>query len=259
MKKIFLFLAIGVILAACFAAADQFQCTKDCPPPKPGYKLIGCTHVKNHAVDHEEGSHVPAKAPWNSMGYVYIASSTQYDDEGNVVSDEIIACDYWPVNQTLPPTLEELHPEWFNDTEKETEADDMAGNIDRYNSNMENFPGFVKGIFGDQLLHVYFTKTDGTEREYAAITEGGAIVESSNWVDNDEDGNDDGWQMEDMKVTMNAYIDEAAIDEIEESDDPFGTFMEAWGSEIRYEGKTFGTAVTSFFIGVALWIADIFI
>lgn len=254
MKKILLFMAIGILLASA-VSADKFKCTDDCEQPKPGYVLIGCTTVKNHAVTHDQGRHIPAKQPWNGIGYVYIASSTEYDAQGNVVSDEIIACDYWPVNQTLPPTPEELYPELFN----ETEAEDMEDNLDRYNDNVEYFPGFVKSIFGNQNMRVFFTKKDGQEREYAAFTEKSVIVESSNWVDNDGNGNDDGWDEAEEKLTMNVWVEEESIDMIEESEAPMATFMEVWGDGIRYEGVTLGAKIRSGLLKIGMWFVDLFI
>jgi hypothetical protein len=257
MKKIMLFLVLGLLLAS-FAAADKFKCTDDCPPPEAGYVLIGCTTVKNYAVTHDEGTHIPAQKPWNAMGYVYVQSYTERDAEGNVVVDEIIACDYWPVNQTLPPTEEELHPEWFDD-EDETEAEEMAGDIGRYNENVEYFPGFVKSLFGDGLLHVHYTKADGEVKEYAAVTADSMVVESSTWIDKDEDGNDDKWQEHNEQANMNVYVDEATVDDIEESEDPMATFMDAWGNEIRYEGITFGSKVKTTLVNVGMWFVDLFV
>ncbi|MBW2995351.1 hypothetical protein KY312_03285, partial [Candidatus Woesearchaeota archaeon] len=102
MKKTILILMLGLLFAT-MASADKFQCTQDCPPPQSGYRLIGCTTTKNYAVTHEEGSHVPMKGPDVGVGYVEIKSYTEKDDEGNVIVDEIIACDYWPVDKELPP------------------------------------------------------------------------------------------------------------------------------------------------------------
>lgn len=233
---ILMMLLTGMVAGA--QAAKYYQCTEDCPPARPGYKLIGCTLVVNYAVEDEQGSHVPMKS---SDGYVYIQSKTDYDENGSWVHDEILACDYWKEDKPVPPEPDYGFEE--NETE-ESQKTNMTVDLERdlmvdatkvYNQNVDTLPGFVHSVLGNEIMHVYATLPDGTETEYAAITESGLIIEGGNWIDLDEDGRYDIWQDQGIEPTLELTIDEEG--------------------NISYEGLTFGTMVKELFvdIGMALY------
>lgn len=239
-----LLLLICIGLIGIGQAGKYYTCTEDCPEPQPGYKLIGCTVVVNHIVQDTQGLHVPSGS---SNGYVYIQSKTEYDENGNIVHDEILACDYWKEDQPLPPSDEEQFD--MNDSgetnvtagpqfAEELERDMLVDAVKIYNTNTGNLPGFVHSILGNEVMHVYATMPDGGENEYAAITENGQIVEGGNWIDFDQNGQYDVWQDRGIEPTMELYVDET------------GT--------IKYEGLTFGTMVKELFVDIGMQIYGIF-
>ena len=73
---------------------------------------------------------------------------------------------------------------------------------------------------------------DGSEQEYAAITETGLIVEGGNWVDFDKDGNYDIWQTKGIEPTLELYIDEEG--------------------DVSYEGLTVETMIKGFFVDIGM-------
>lgn len=213
---------LGMVTGA--QAGEIFECVVDCPEPEVGYELIGCTIAVNYEVDEEQGDHVPMNSPY---GYVYFQSESQYDAASETSYDELIVCDYWKMNQTLPSGPEDL--------KKET----LIQAISIYNQNLDTLPGFVHSILGDEIMHVYATLPDGSKMQYAAITESGKIVEGGNWIDFDEDGNYDLWQDNGIEPTLALYIDETG--------------------QITYEGLTFGTIVKEVFVSIGMKIASLFI
>lgn len=238
-------------------SGKYFTCTKDCPPPEPGYILIGCTITINHAVAYDEGRWVPSSSPG---GYVYIASQTEstVDEETGDITveyDEILACEYWKKDKPLPPSMEEILEQM---EKEELEKEKLSESISNYNQNVNYLPGFVKGLLGNEKLHIYITHLDGTKSEYASITENGVIVEGNTWLDQDSNGIHDIWQKQGIKPTMALYIDEKAIVEIINAEDPFAAFKQAWGSGIRYEGLTFASKVKKFFLDIGVKIAGLF-
>ncbi|MBP2030532.1 hypothetical protein J2755_001466 [Methanohalophilus levihalophilus] len=219
---VLLIVALGSISGV--QAAKYFACGDDCADPETGYQLIGCTLAVNYAVENEIGVHVPSGS---SNGYVYIQSMTEKDANGDVIYDEILACDYWKDGEPLP-----------EETMGGEERDLLLEAVRTYNQNLGVLPGFVHSLLGDEVMHVYATMPDGSEQEYAAITETGLIVEGGNWVDFDEDGNYDVWKDEGITPTMELTID-------------------AEGN-ISYEGLTTGTILKEFIIDIGMLIYSIF-
>lgn len=243
-KRALTILILMILLTGTVAGAQAgkyYQCTEDCPQAQPGYKLIGCTLVVNYMVEDEQGSHVPSKS---SDGYVYIQSKTDYDENGNWVHDEILACDYWKVDKPVPPEPDYGFDENETEEEQETkmtgdfERDLMVDAIEVYNKNVDTLPGFVHSILGNEIMHVYATLPDGRETEYAAITETGLIVEGGNWIDFDGDGNYDIWQEQGIEPTLEVTIDETG--------------------NISYEGLTFGTMIKEVFVDIGMALYAIF-
>jgi hypothetical protein len=215
-------LFIVAVSLAGVQASGSLVCTEDCPDPIWGYKLIGCTHVVDYAVENETGVHVPAGS---DSGYVYLLSSTGNDENGDEYS-ETIACDYWKENMNLP------------EDSADPETDLLLEAVETYNQNLDTLPDFVHSLLGDEIMHVYATMPDGREKEYAAITEGGMIVEGGNWVDFDNDGNYDIWKAEGIEPTLELHIDEEG--------------------NITYEGLNVGTMAKEFFIDIGMMLYDLF-
>ena len=236
LKMIFtIFFIINLIPAA--QAGKYFTCTADCEPAEPGFFLIGCTTFINNTLEYEEGSHVPLGS---SNGYVYVVSRT---DPGY---DEMIVSEYWKKDVPLPSSRGEFERERISDY------------IRKYNRNFNNLPDTVLNLFGNEKLHIYVTNIDGTKSEYATITENGLILEGTNWLDQDSDGEHDIWQQNGIEATMAFYVKETTLNELAYSGNPIAAFEEAWGNDIKYEGLTFGTKIKTGLMGVGVELFSLF-
>ncbi len=74
----------------------------DCPPPKPGYELVGYSHVKDFVLVEAWGEQTPS-----DQGYIYVDSVTEVKDYV-AVSDEIKACVYEPIGWKKPDLTVEI-------------------------------------------------------------------------------------------------------------------------------------------------------
>jgi len=79
---------------------------------------------------------------------------------------------------------------------------DIPTLVNMYNQNVNQVPGYVKSVIGNENLHIYFTLNDGSTYEFAAITKNAKITEASAWVDADNNGNHDAWKARGIKPTM---------------------------------------------------------
>ncbi|MBR9682273.1 MAG: hypothetical protein GOV02_01230 [Candidatus Aenigmarchaeota archaeon] len=129
--------------------------------------------------------------------------------------------------------------------------------VDMYNTQLASLPDSARGFLGDENLHLYII--DGTTEEYAAITVIGVITEFEDWTDSDVDGNHDQWFVDGKTATMAVYVNMATLESINNSPNPARAFLDAWGSDIRYEGLTLGSQIKAFFMGIGMWFAGFFV
>jgi len=98
--------------------------------------------------------------------------------------------------------------------------------VDIYNSGVENAPGVVKTLLGDERIQVEITRADGTFLMAGLETKSAVIV-----------GTIEG-EIEDPTIVVKA--EEEAITRVYESDDPVAAFQEAKDrGKISVRGTTF--------------------
>lgn len=101
---------------------------------------------------------------------------------------------------------------------------------DKYNSNIDKVPGFVKIMFGDEKIDLIITKIDETKVKLSVETKNG-LVEKATTEQFDE-------------YTLNVWVDERTINEIIESEDQIMRLKQALDNEeIKYEALTFKTSL----------------
>ncbi|RLG35672.1 MAG: hypothetical protein DRN91_09150, partial [Candidatus Alkanophagales archaeon] len=72
--------------------AEKFKC----PPPKPGYELVGYAYVKDFVLVEAWGEQTPS-----DEGYIHVKSTSKVKDY-QLVSDEIWTCVYEPIGWAKP-------------------------------------------------------------------------------------------------------------------------------------------------------------
>ncbi|MFC2174810.1 hypothetical protein ACFLQ2_02975 [archaeon] len=127
-----------------------------------------------------------------------------------------------------------------------------------YNSNIDLLPQFVKSVIGNENLHIYYTTSDGSTHEYAAITKDAMITEAANWVDANGDGNHDPWAVKGMSPSMELRVTEATLLQIASSSDPLKALQKAWGKDIKFKGLGIIPGVKTFFMDISMAIAGWF-
>lgn len=141
-------------------------------------------------------------------------------------------------------------------------ADLQATNLDivkqLYNANINSVPDIVRTLLGNGRMHIFLERENGEMLEFAAFTDNGVIVNFGWWEDSDGDGNHDTWQQLEVGASMNVRIKEATLYSIAESEDPINAFLDAWGSDIKYEGIELVSSIKIFFVDVVSWFGFLF-
>lgn len=100
--------------------------------------------------------------------------------------------------------------------------------VEIYNSGVENAPGVVKTLLGDERIQVEITRANGTALVAGLETKNALIVNATEG------------EIEDPTIVVEA--EEGAITRVYSSDDPMGAFEEAEKKgEISVRGTTFTT------------------
>lgn len=108
-----------------------------------------------------------------------------------------------------------------------------------YNSNLENIPGFIKHIFGNELIRLNITLNNGSERILYIKTEKGKMLYIN--------------KTESDKPSLNVWTDEETIDGIASAEDQVDSFNSALkNKKIIYEAVKFKTKAKTIFAGAAL-------
>lgn len=108
--------------------------------------------------------------------------------------------------------------------------------VDIYNENLEYIPGIIKSVLGTETIEAHITFKDGSTRVVGLKTEGGLITEVSGEPYPDS--------------TMALHISEETVERIGASEDRIGALLDAWGTDIRWKGLTFGEKLKAF---LCLW------
>ncbi|HII07093.1 MAG TPA: hypothetical protein HA349_07240 [Methanotrichaceae archaeon] len=104
--------------------------------------------------------------------------------------------------------------------------DDIQHGVDTYNSGVENAPGIVKTLLGDERIQVNISRANGTTLQAGIETKNAVIVKTI-------DG-----EIEDPTIVVEA--EEEAVAKVYESDDPVEAFQQAQKQgEISIRGTTF--------------------
>jgi len=116
---------------------------------------------------------------------------------------------------------------------------------DQYNSNIENVPGFVKKIFGDERVNAELELANGTTVEYYMITEKGVITSLEKGLLDDP--------------TLNVKTKEEVITRILQSENQVQELQKAIDEkEISIEAVGVGMKLKMFFIKLAVKVGSWF-
>lgn len=108
-----------------------------------------------------------------------------------------------------------------------------------YNKNIENVPGFIKTIFGNERINAEITLEDGTVREYGIITQGGLILNVSKEYLEDH--------------SLEVYTDEETANNIMNSEDQVAALKQALDDKtIDYKAIKFTTKAKTFLAKIGL-------
>lgn len=113
-----------------------------------------------------------------------------------------------------------------------------------YNNNLQNIPGFLKSLFGNEIIDLKITRTDGTVEQLSMVTKKGVIQNLTK--DRLE------------RYTLELNVSEDTINEIMESEDQITSIKDALDSEaIKYRSLAFGTrmkiGISRFFLNIRSW------
>ena len=110
---------------------------------------------------------------------------------------------------------------------------------DKYNTNIDRVPNFVKTIFGNEKMKVEVTRLDGTITTLSVETKKGMIETVT--------------KEEFDKYTLNVWIGERTINEVMEAEDQIERLKQAIDNEeVRYQALRFKTRIK-------IWFSKIFL
>lgn len=141
----------------------------------------------------------------------------------------------------------------FTVAEDEIDFSQLEENIDlvksTYNENLDNIPGFVKTIIGNERINVNIQMNDGKQVILGAVTKNAALEELKVGQISDP--------------TLNIYLTESAIQKIGESSNPVDTLEEAIkNDEITYKAvgifKKMKFGVVSTAVKMGYWFRGVF-
>jgi len=113
--------------------------------------------------------------------------------------------------------------------------DDPEAAKEDYNSNIEKVSGFVKNLFGNELIKLSVDMDDDEDKVLYIKTERGLILYINDTVE--------------TEPTLLMWTDEETIDEISAAENQIDTFRNALDSgSLRYQTNAF---MTGFKVGVA--------
>lgn len=127
--------------------------------------------------------------------------------------------------------------------------DDVMNNLDRikteYNNNLEYVPGFVKTIFGNEIINISVNRNNEQIINLGIETEDGKITKLSNIT---------------SPYTMNVWLNEETFEKILKSDNQIDTLKESLDNkEINYQGLRFPTKIKTgfakFFVNIWNWFS----
>ena len=109
--------------------------------------------------------------------------------------------------------------------------EELEPHVEFYNKHVEEVPGFLNPIFGNQKINLHITNSD--ETVVGVRTEGMTIAEF-----NKEPFD---------KPSMDVYINQSLVDQGLAAKDPIAVFNDAWDAgEVRYKAHTTGMKIKMF-------------
>ncbi|MFH1785396.1 MAG: DUF922 domain-containing protein [Candidatus Micrarchaeota archaeon] len=137
--------------------------------------------------------------------------------------------------------------------------------IDNYNQNVKTMPPLITDFLGDETVRTHVKLSDGSTAIAGSNCKAGQI-ESSELIGNVDSENEMLISKNELLInnqkkeyTVALYIDEDTIERIANSKNPQKEFVNAWGTEIRYEGLNIFSGTKTFFIGITLFFYSFFI
>lgn len=118
------------------------------------------------------------------------------------------------------------------------ESLDVDNLVADYNKNSGKMPSFVRTLFGNERINAQITLNNGTVVLIGGVTENGKIIEAK------EGGIGN--------PTMEVFVSESALNEIQSSKDPTGAFKGALDSKrLSYRGVSTGAKIKLSIVSIA--------
>ena len=112
---------------------------------------------------------------------------------------------------------------------------------DQYNANFEKVPNIVKTIFGNEVINLTITRTNGTISSLSLVTQKGKMAMVS--------------VTPLQKYTLDVQVSEATINAIANDKDPTGRLKQALqDNEIKYQARRITTSFKTGFARLMLWM-----
>jgi hypothetical protein len=126
--------------------------------------------------------------------------------------------------------------------------DDAINQLDElkeeYNLKANTFPGFIARIFGNEVMHIEITRTNGSVEDIDVKTVNGKVIDVNNVTD---------------PCTLNINTNEDTFEQILNSEDQIKAFKRALDTKkIKYESRTFKTRVKMGAVRTALLVRSFF-